>query len=353
MSFDVSSPVGPERLKMSELMERARALGAPNDVIDECMDQPEVRLSALSRAVFKKSQPAPSASDPLTRRARVPQPRAALMAMLRAADAPSPTPSDDASFTGQLRDRAQALAAELADTDQRAAADVVATMHAMLELCGSAEADAEAEGAALVVTPEHELAAAGVVEACAQMLHASLPTGDTPREAFRDTVDERPPVTQAATLLLSTLAAKQDAHAWFGGSGAIPALVAALSYGLGLTAALEHDATKRLLPPESHGGDGAVEPLAASSLANLACHDGVEGASTAVVKEILRVGAVAPLLATLSRGHLRSQQWAAAALCNLSMHGDRAREELAGKPAVLPFSTALIKAAPSLATAAT
>lgn len=61
MSFDVSSPVGPERLKMSELMERARALGAPNDVIDECMDQPEVRLSALS-AVFKKSQPAPSAS---------------------------------------------------------------------------------------------------------------------------------------------------------------------------------------------------------------------------------------------------------------------------------------------------
>lgn len=65
MSFDVSSPVGPERLKMSELMERARALGAPNDVIDECMDQPEVRLSALSRALCSKKASQPP--RPLTR----------------------------------------------------------------------------------------------------------------------------------------------------------------------------------------------------------------------------------------------------------------------------------------------
>ena len=82
------------------------------------------------------------------------------------------------------------------------------------------------------------------------------------------------------------------------------------------------------------GGEGAIEPLAASSLANLAFHDGSsEGSSTAVAKEILSVSAVAPLVATLHRGHLRSQQWAAAALCNLSMHGERAREELAASGA--------------------
>jgi hypothetical protein len=42
-SLDTGIPMGLERLKMSELMERARAFGAPNDVIDECMDQPDVR----------------------------------------------------------------------------------------------------------------------------------------------------------------------------------------------------------------------------------------------------------------------------------------------------------------------
>jgi hypothetical protein len=90
-----------------------------------------------------------------------------------------------------------------------------------------------------------------------------------------------------------------------------------------------YDATLILLPAGSAGGEGAIEPLAASALANLACHHSSEGSSTAVAKEILSVGAVAPLLATLQKGHLRSQQWAAAAICNLSMHGERAREELA------------------------
>ena len=92
-----------------------------------------------------------------------------------------------------------------------------------------------------------------------------------------------------------------------------------------------HPVTHTLLPPAERGGDGAVEPLAASALANLgkaqawierrfegsvthallaaAFHDGlVEGASTAAAKEILAAGAVGPLVDALSRAHLRTQQ---------------------------------------------
>lgn len=273
--------------------------------------------------------------------------------MLEEAVATNPVSDDEAALSGQLYDTAQALAAELQqlvlspDKRQQAdsATDVVATMHAMIGFCSSAGADAvnaAVDGVQPAASAEHMLAAGGVVSACAQLLHASLPSGNTPREVFCDTVDERPPVAQTATLLLSTLAAKHDAHAWFSGSGAIPALVSALSYGLGLIGQ-QHDASGRMLPPDEHGAEGAVEPLAASSLANLSWHDGTIGGSSAVAKELLRVGAVAPLLATLARGHLRSAQWAAAAVCNLSMHGDKARAELAGKdspggslPAPLP-----------------
>ena len=42
--LEASSLMGVERLKMSELMERVRALGAPNDLIDECMDHADVRM---------------------------------------------------------------------------------------------------------------------------------------------------------------------------------------------------------------------------------------------------------------------------------------------------------------------
>lgn len=263
-----------------------------------------------------------------------------MIAMLEAA-VTSPVSDDEASLSSQLYDMAQTLAAELQQLvfspDKRqqddSATDVIKKMHAMIDFCTSAEADA-ADAAVEDVQPaasaEHMLAAAGVVSVCAQLLHASLPSGNSPREAFCDTVDQRPLVAQTATLLLSTLAAKHDAHAWFSGSGAIPGLVSALSYGLRLIEQ-QHDASDRLLPPDEHGAEGAVEPLAASSLANLAWHDGTAGGSSAVAKEMLRVGAVVPLLATLARGHLRSAQWAAAALCNLSMHGDKARAELAGK----------------------
>lgn len=271
------------------------------------------------------------------------QPRAALVAMLEVAVASSIL-DDEASPTGQQSDRAHALAAELEqlvisidESQNDIASDVVATMHAMIQFCSSVavgatpdmETDAVGEKRFPVTSAEHMLAASGVVCLCAQLLHASLPSHNTPRDMFRTTVDERPTVVQAATLLLSTLAAKHDAHAWFSGSGAIPALVAALGHGLSLIG-YEDDASGRLLPPEEHGADGAVEPLAASALANLAWHDGVLGGSSAVAKEILHVGAVAPLVDTLVRGHLRSVQWAAAALCNLSMHGDKARAELTG-----------------------
>lgn len=256
-----------------------------------------------------------------------------------------PASEDEASLSSQLYDMAQTLAGELQqlalspDRSQNdgSVTDIVTTVHAMIEFCSSAAAEMEIVAVDEVQqanSAEHMLATGGVVEVCAQLLHASLPSGSTPRAVF--SVDERPPVAQAATLLLSTLAAQRDAHAWFSGSGAIPALVAALSYGLGL-AGDQQEASGRLLPPDEHGADGAVEPLAAASLANLAWHDGALGASSAVAKEMLRVGAVGTLLATLVRGHLRSVQWAAAALCNLSMHGDKARAELAGEIGAHPF----------------
>ena len=59
------------------------------------------------------------------------------------------------------------------------------------------------------------LAAAGAVEVTATVLMQVIPAGDTPREASEGGVDERPPVLQSATLLLSTIAAKHDAHAFF------------------------------------------------------------------------------------------------------------------------------------------
>ena len=229
---------------------------------------------------------------------------------------------------------AQTLAGELQRlvlSHEGSATDIVTTIHAMIEFCSPAAADTEivaVDDVQQVHSAEYMLATAGVVEVCAQLLHASLPSGSMPRAVF--SVDECPPVAQAATLLLSTLAAKRDAHAWFSGSGAIPALVATLSYGLDLTDD-QQVASGRLLPPDEHGADGAVEPLAAASLANLAWHDGVLGGSSAVAKEMVRVGAVTTLLDTLARGHLRSVQWAAAALCNLSMHGDKTRAELAGE----------------------
>ena len=59
------------------------------------------------------------------------------------------------------------------------------------------------------------LAAAGAVEVTATVLMQVIPAGDTPREESEGGVDERPPVLQSATLLLSTIAAKHDAHAFF------------------------------------------------------------------------------------------------------------------------------------------
>ena len=54
-SLDTGSLMRLERLKMSELMERARAVGAPNDVIDECMDQSNVRKDPLHSPLLETS----------------------------------------------------------------------------------------------------------------------------------------------------------------------------------------------------------------------------------------------------------------------------------------------------------
>lgn len=74
-----------------------------------------------------------------------------------------------------------------------------------------------------------------------------------------------------------------------------------------------------------------VESLGASALANLVYPPDSEEGSTAVAKEILSAGAVITLLGILpsntkagSTPH--AQQWAAAGLCNMSMHGRRARQ---------------------------
>jgi len=55
-SLDPGSLMG--QLKMSELIERARTLGAPNDVIDECMDHTDVR------SLTRSADPIPEVSQP-------------------------------------------------------------------------------------------------------------------------------------------------------------------------------------------------------------------------------------------------------------------------------------------------
>ena len=55
-SLDPGSLMG--QLKMSELIERARTLGAPNDVIDECMDHTDVR------SLTRSADPIPEVSRP-------------------------------------------------------------------------------------------------------------------------------------------------------------------------------------------------------------------------------------------------------------------------------------------------
>ena len=131
-------------------------------------------------------------------------------------------------------------------------------------------------------------------------------------------------------MLLATLAAHQDCHAWFTGSGAVAAIVAVLN--------LETEAEE----------EAELIPLACSALANLAvppprlqtddlseAAGAVEG-STAVAKEIFAAGGLVPLIELVQGSRssafpeqsLRNQQWAAAALCNFSQHGERARQIL-------------------------
>ena len=265
---------GLESLRVSELLERARALGAHADHLDELLDDEEPKLA-------------------LTRLIRGWRTRAH-----------SPDEVDLSADAAQL----VAALSEAEDPDAR-----LELIGRMVEVCGMASAAATAEAADAEDGPAQpagpsvhlELAAAGAVEAASRLVVAE------------------PALVHQGMLLLATLAAKRECAAWFAGSNAVPSIV---------------EVIKRTEGPD-------VESLCASALANLAYPPDTEEGSTAVAKEILTAGAVRPLLNLLpalvrvslsgkalggpgNRTNVRAQQWAAAALCNLSMHGRRARAVL-------------------------
>ena len=272
---------------MSELLDRARALGAPQDFLDELMDMSEPRQALLDMLLERTKEKEEGELG-------------ALVASLR----------KDAAVL--------ATAARVPQKHEERHVRPLQTLSTMIEL-STARADVALE-----------LASMHVPEVAAAMMQDAF-------EADGDAVNAV--VLPPAMLLLATLAAHQDCHAWFTGSGTVAAIVGALN--------LETETEE----------EAELLPLACSALANLAAPPsgsepgrGAEG-STAVAKEILAAGGLVPLIELVARGYqrgdggggggggvgpapasrehgLRSQQWAAAALCNFSQHGDRAREVL-------------------------
>eukprot|EP01043_Picozoa_sp_COSAG02_P028520 COSAG02_NODE_1732_length_11170_cov_15.656942_1_plen_680_part_00 len=195
--------------------------------------------------------------------------------------------------------------------------DAVQLLAKVVEVCGTGGTEAEAGVSAAHGSSIHlEFAAAGVVDVTIQLVAHALatepPEGHTlgPGSLIRE-----------GMLVLATLAAKRECAAWFSGAGAIE----------GIVSAMERAAALRSPPQFDHGVEQpGVESLGASALANLAYPPDSEEGTTAVAKEILSAGAVMPLLGILpgitepgSTPH--AQQWAAAGLCNMSMHGRMAR----------------------------
>eukprot|EP01046_Picozoa_sp_COSAG06_P032581 COSAG06_NODE_3268_length_5589_cov_69.631857_5_plen_712_part_01 len=279
-----------EQLRMSELLDRARALGAPQDFLDELMDTAEPRQALLEMLLQRTKEK---------------------------------EAGELGSLVASLREDAAALAtaARVPKKPEERHVRPLQTLSTMIQL-STASADAALE-----------LASMHVPEVAASMIQDAF-------EADADAVNAV--VLPPAMLLLATLAAHQDCHAWFTGSGAVAAVVGALN-----------------LEQTEDDADAEAEllPLACSALANLAAppsgnepgRGGLSEGSTAVAKEILAAGGLVPLIelvgqgargggsgsrsegAAASHAHeraLRSQQWAAAALCNLSQHGERAREVL-------------------------
>jgi hypothetical protein len=293
-----SAPAYLLRLRPSELLERARALGAHEHVLDELLDHDDPRASLVE-----------------------------LICSWR---------PEDVVLSSDVRQLVAALAAARGEGAKH-------ILTKMVEICGMGSdlIDAE-EGRRPPASVHLELAASGVVEVTVQLVAHALAT---------EPHDEGS-ILREGMLMLATLAAKRECAAWFSGSGAISVIVAAIGRGSAVRS------------PRLDGVlEADVESLGASALANLAYPPNSEEGSTAVAKEILSMGAATPLLKILpiyvappegaahSRGRVESstststssstssttssttssssvhaQQWAAAALCNLSMHGPRARQ---------------------------
>eukprot|EP01043_Picozoa_sp_COSAG02_P051523 COSAG02_NODE_5434_length_4333_cov_4.508266_4_plen_354_part_01 len=276
--------VALEGLRMSELMDRARALGAPQDFLDELMD-----------------------TD---------QPRQALLDMLRARMAEKEE-GELGNLVATLREDAKALstAARVPKKNDQRHVRPLETLSTMIELAAT-RADVALE-----------LASMQVPESVAVMMQDAF-EADDPRAV-------NGAVLPPATLLLATLSAHQECHAWFVGSGAVAILVGILN-----------------LPDTTDQATAELVRLAAAALANLASppEHGPE-ASTAVAKEIFAAGGLVPLIElvegtrTVGRGpspeHARTQHWAAAALTNFSHHGQRARDVLIKRGAVEAIAVAL------------
>ena len=317
---------------MSELLDRARALGAPQDFLDELMDHAQPR-DALLEMLLERTQ--------------------------EKAD------GELGELVGSLRKDAEALskAAKQPKKNDKRHVRPLATLQTMIEL-STARADVASELSSLHAT-----------DIAAQLIHDAFeaPQGGTVPAV---NLAMLPP----SVMLLATLAAHQDCHAWFTGSGAVAAIVAALN--------LETDVEE----------EAELMPLACSALANLAvppprADDLPEAAaaegSTAVAKEIFAAGGLVPLIELVqgtrsspfpeqwvplsrlrfaifavfrsccahiclfpahfllisARFHrsLRSQQWAAAALCNFSQHGERARQILIKRGALAAIAAGVTR----------
>lgn len=267
------------RLRVSELLERARSLGAHEHVLDELLDTEQPQAELIELIASRPAAFVAAGSVDLSADARE------LVAALAAAHEPDAT---------QILSR-------------------------MVEICAMDGGDVVERGVSSV---HLELVAAGVVEVVTQLVADTLAAGPPDSHALG-----LGSLVREGMLVLATLAAKRESAAWFSGTGTIAGMVAAMG----------HAAAFRSPPKFDNGVEQPdVEALAASALANLAYPPDSEEGSNMVAKEIISVGAVNSLLNILpgrsrtaeSGGTMRAQQWAAAALCNISMHGCRARKIL-------------------------
>jgi hypothetical protein len=238
-------------LKMSELLGRARSMGAAQDVLDEIMDSDDPK-GHLVQLLLERMATVPAATHRVS-------PEHSVQELVR-------------SLT-------------------EGGADVGSVMAVMMEMCDSGQSVPETGQSS-----ELELAAAGALTAVSSVLLEAMAAAG---ESDGDNGNGLPtaPIIQPCVLLLATLAANHEVHAWFSGSGAIGAAIAchyhhcaACSGGSGGGSSSSGSSSSRAaLEADGRG----VEPLLMSMVANLSYQpDANAESSTTCAKEMLNAGTV-------------------------------------------------------------